>query len=123
MNTKEVAEKLCEHCRNGTEAEGLKTLYAEHAQSVEAMTPPGMDPVAKGRDAIKAKHEWWNGAMEVHSIEVEGPFIHGNSFAVLFRMDVSDKASGKRWQGSEIGLYEVEDGKIVREAFYMPPMG
>lgn len=123
MDIREVAEKLCQHCRNGTEAEGLRTLYADNAQSVEAMMPEGMDPIAKGREAIEGKHEWWSDRMEVHSSEVDGPYINGNSFGVIFTMDVSEKETGKRWTGREIGLYDVEDGRIVREAFFMAPMG
>ena len=35
MTTEEIAKKLCEHCRNHTEAQGLKELYAEDAESIE----------------------------------------------------------------------------------------
>jgi hypothetical protein len=35
-------------------------IYAENAQSVEAVVPPGRDVrIAKGRGAIKAKREDW----------------------------------------------------------------
>ncbi len=32
-------------------------------------------------------------------------------------IDVTDKASGKRAKKSELGIYTVKDGKIVREEF------
>ncbi|NNL18890.1 MAG: nuclear transport factor 2 family protein [Boseongicola sp.] len=96
MTTEEIAKRLCEHCRNHTEAEGLKELYAENAESVEAM--------------------------EVHSFDLEGPFVHDNQFTVVFDVDVTDKASGQRWHSKEVGLYEVYEGKIVKESFFMAPM-
>lgn len=122
MNTQEIAQRLCEHMANRTEAEGLKELYAPDAVSVEPMSPPGMDPVSEGVDAIKAKHDWWDGAMEVHDFSMEGPFINGDQFSMIYSMDCTDKSSGNRWQGKEIGVYDVADGKIVRETFYMQPM-
>ena len=122
MNTREIADKLCEHCRNHTEEQGLDELYADGAVSVEPMAPEGMDPVSTGRDAIKAKHDWWNSAMEVHSGEFEGPFINGDKFALVFEIDASEKATGNRWKAKEVALYEVADGKIVRESFFMAPM-
>lgn len=122
MNTRDIAEKLCEHCRNHTEAEGLRTLYAEDAVSIEPMMPEGMDPVTRGREAIQGKHDWWNSNMTVHSMELEGPFINDDKFSVIFEVDTEDKASGQRWKAKEVALYEVEDGKIVRESFFMAPM-
>lgn len=122
MTTEEIARKLCDHCRNGTERQGLEELYADHAESVEAMTPDGQSPISHGREAIQAKHDWWDEAMEVHSFDVEGPFLHGNSFAVVFRADCTEKASGQRWSMNEVGLYEVFEGKIVKESFFMAPM-
>lgn len=122
MTTQEIAQKLCDHCRNHTEAEGLKTLYAEDAVSVEPMAMPDMDPVSKGVAAIQAKHDWWGENFEVHDASLEGPFVNGDRFSVIFEMDVTEKASGNRWKGREVALYEVADGKIVRESFFAAPM-
>lgn len=123
MNTQEIAQKLAQHCQNQTEAQGLAELYAENCVSVEPMAPEGMDPVSQGVEAIKAKHDWWNSAFEVHSVTQEGPFVNGDQFSMIFEMDCTEKASGNRWQGKEIALYEVENGKIARESFFMQPMG
>ena len=123
MNTQEIAQKLCDHCRNGTEAQGLQELYAPNAQSIEAFAMEGQSNVSDGGDAIQAKHDWWNGAYEVHGVEMEGPFVNGDKFSVIFEMDATEKASGNRWKGKEVALYEVEGGKIVRESFFMAPMG
>ena len=122
MNTQEIAQQLCEHCRNHTELQGLDELYADDAISIEPMVPEGMDPVSRGRDAIKAKHDWWGTNFEVHEFNLEGPFINGDKFSVIFELDTTEKASGNRWKAREVALYEVENGKIARESFFMMPM-
>jgi len=39
------------------------------------------------------------------------------TIAVQYDIDVTDKESKKRIQMSEVGVYTVKDGKIVREEF------
>ena len=122
-----TAQALKGHCDNGTESEGLDTLYAQDCVSVEALDMPGgpMGREAKGLDAIRAKHDWWFANNEVHDTSTEGPFLFApDTFGLVFGMDVTDKTSGERMQMKEIGLYTVDaDGKIVREEFMYPPMG
>ncbi len=123
MSAQEIAQNLVEHCRNHTEAEALNTLYADNAVSIEPMAPEGVSPVSEGRDAIQGKHDWWGANFEVHSSELEGPFVNGNNFGVIFEIDATDKNSGERWKAKEIALYETDGEKIVRETFFMAPMG
>ena len=122
MNTQEIAEKLCEHCRNQTEAQGLQELYAEDAVSIEPMAMEGQSPVSEGRAAIQGKHDWWGQNFEVHDFNMEGPFINGDNFSVIFEIDATDKNSQQRWKSKEVALYETANGKIVRESFFMQPM-
>ena len=97
----------------------LDEIYAENAVSVEAQAAPGASAEFAGIDAIRGKYEWWEGAHEVHSSKADGPFIHGeNRFGVIYEIDVTDRESGERTQMRELGLYTVENGKIVREEFF-----
>jgi ketosteroid isomerase-like protein len=98
-------------------------LYAENAQSVEAVVPPGRDVrIAKGKAAIKAKREDWAATHEIHKLEAHGPYVHPpHQFGVRFEAEVTQKESGKRMTLREIAIYSVEDGKIVREEFFMYP--
>ncbi len=121
-DTTDIAQALVGHCRAHTEAEGLTTLYAKDAESIEANHMPDGSRVAKGVEAIAAKHDWWNQNFEVHSAEVDGPYIHDNRFAVIFTIDVTEKATGTRWKMSEVGLYTVTEDKITREEFFQAPM-
>ena len=47
-----------------------------------------------------------------------GPWPHDNRFIVGFQIDVTNKPSGRRMYLDEVGLYTVENGKIVREEFF-----
>ncbi len=119
-STKEVAEQLVAHCRNHTEAEGLRTLYAPDAVSVEAADMGGTGRETKGVEAIQGKHDWWFSSHEVHDSAVEGPFMHGDDrFGVIFEMEVSRKDTGERMpRMKELGIYHVANGHIVREEFF-----
>ncbi|MGH6630982.1 MAG: SnoaL-like domain-containing protein [Burkholderiales bacterium] len=118
MSTLDIANKLVDLCRQGKSEEALSALYAEDAVSVEAAAMPGAPQEAKGLAAIKAKGEWWFTNHEVHSASVTGPWPHGNRFIVGFQFDVTNKPSGQRMKMDEVGLYTVENGKIVREEFF-----
>lgn len=122
MDTRAIAERLCEHCRNGTEDQCLQELYAENAESIEPMAMARESPIYHGREAIKAKHDWWKDNFTVNSFDLEGPFINAGQFTVIYDIDVTNKKTGERWKAREVALYEVEDGKIVRETFFMKPM-
>lgn len=116
----QIGTKLVQFCNDGREADCLNQLYAEDAVSAEAMAMPGQESnEARGLDAIRGKHDWWNNAHEIHSTSAQGPFVHGNDkFAVIFDMDVTNKESGERIQMKEVGQYFVNaDGKIHREEF------
>ena len=118
MTLKAIADALVEGCRTGKERENLHKLYADNAVSVEASDMGGGRTIT-GVAAIDGKHEWWQGAHEVHKAETDGPYLHGDDrFSVIFDIDVTNKESGQRMQMREVGVYHVADGKIVREEFF-----
>ena len=55
--------------------------------------------------------------MEVHSFTAKGPFVAHDRFVVQYDADVTEKNSKKRFQLSEVGVYTMKNGKIVREEF------
>ena len=122
-DTSQVANALVAHCRNGTTQQGVDELYAQNAQSVEAWAMPGGDQtVWDGTEAIKGKQQWWEDNFEVHSVNIDGPYVNGDAFSVIFEIDATNKGTGERSAMKEIGNYEVSGGKIQREAFFFPPM-
>ena len=121
MSASQIGARLVEHCRNQTEAQGLDTLYAPDAVSVEAVDSGGMGRETHGVEGIRGKHQWWADNFEVHDFAVSDAMPHGDDrFAVIFEMDVTHKASGERRQMKEVGLYHVADGRIVKEEFFYP---
>jgi hypothetical protein len=117
MNTEEVAKKLVEYCRNGEWMKAIDDLYAKDIVSVEAQEMESMPAEMRGIDQVRGKTEWWEKNMEVHSAKVGGPFVARDTFVVQFDVDVTEKASKKRMQMSEVGIYQVKDGKVAREEF------
>jgi hypothetical protein len=84
---------------------------------VEARTMDGSSPETRVIDGVRGKVDRWLEAMETHSVKVHGPFVAHDRFVVQYDIDVTDKSSKKRMQLSEVGVYTVKDGKIVREEF------
>ena len=118
MNTtEEVATKLVDYCRKGKWMEALNDLYAQDIVSVEAHDMENMPAEMRGIDQVRGKTEWWEKNMEVHDVKVGGPFVARDTFVVQFDIDVTEKASKKRMQMSEVGIYKVKDGKVAREEF------
>jgi hypothetical protein len=118
MTTKEVADTLVKLCSEGKFDEATTKLYSDDIVSVEAGAPPGGSRETKGIEGVKKKGEWWVANHEVHAASVEGPLVAGAHFAVTFKMDITFKPEGRRFQMEEIALYKVADGKIVYEEFF-----
>jgi hypothetical protein len=119
MTTQEVANKLTDLCKQGKFMDAM-SLYSKDIVSVEAMDMPGSGREMKGIDAVMGKGKWWTENHEVHSTSVEGPLVTGTHFCVRFKMDVTNKPSGKRMPLDELAVYQVADGKVVREEFFYP---
>jgi hypothetical protein len=122
MSTEEVGRKLIELCNKGEYEEAARSLYDKDIVSLEPRAMGGMPEEMKGLDAVAQKSKWWIENHEVHSAKASGPFVARDTFVVRFDIDVTDKNSGQRMQGSEVGIYKVKEGKVVREEF-LPMMG
>lgn len=116
MSIRDVAEAFAQLCKDGRHEEAGERFWAEGVVSREAMEGP-MAAIS-GRAAVKAKSAWWYANHTVHEVTTEGPFIHGDQFALRFAMDVTVKESGQRIRMTEIGLYTVADGQVVEERFF-----
>lgn len=117
MNTEEVAKKLVELCNKGDYEGAINNLYDKEIVSVEAQAMGNMPAETKGFDGVCAKTKWWIENHEIHSSKATGPFVARDTFVVRFDIDVTPKDSGERMQMSEVGIYKVKDGKVIREEF------
>ena len=119
MTTHEIANRLVELCRKGDFKGALTELFAEDAISIEPYATPDFEKETKGMKAIMAKGEKWNEMVEEnHGITISDPLLAANSFVCTMRMDVTMKERG-RMNMAELCVYEVKDGKIVKEQFVM----
>jgi len=116
MSTEEVAKKVVELVRKQAWYEALD-LYDDNIVSVEAFSMSGGSPETRGKEGVRGKIDWWVNAMEIHSFNASEPFVAHDRFVVQYDADVTDKQSKQRRQMSEVGVYTVKDGKIVREEF------
>lgn len=117
MTTKEVANRLSELFKENKWPEAQNELFSEDAQSIEPPHAQGLQTV-KGLDNIRKKGEEFNAMVEeMHGGHVGEPIVAGNFIAVPMGMDVTLKGLGRK-QMEEIALYEVQNGKIVKEQFF-----
>lgn len=117
-STAAVAQELVALCRAGRNLDAVNKLYSPRIVSVEPVGSPEMPAEMNGIDAIRGKHQWWEENNEVHSMEVNGPYLGEGQFAVQFTFDATFKPTGQRNKLTEMALYTVKDGKIVREEFF-----
>jgi hypothetical protein len=116
---REIGDTVVAHFNKGGPDKVLWEKYWH--PGVESVEGEGMSMLWKGRKAIAAKGAWWMENNTVHSASAEGPYVGATGFTVRFRMDVEEKASGKRRQIEEVGVYTVQNGKVIREEFMYGP--
>ena len=119
MTTKEIASRLIELCRKGEFETAQKELFSKDAISIEPYASPAFEKEIKGLDAIVEKGHKFNSMLEkMHSLTVSEPLVGTNSFALTMRMDATMKERG-HMDMTELCVYQVKDGKILSEQFYM----
>ena len=122
METDEIASKLVAWCNTGDFEKPYQQLYSDKIVSIEN-DGKAEGAYVEGFEGIKKKGEWWQENFEVHSSKASDPVVADNWFSVKFTMDTTHKPSGQRSKTSEIAVYEVQDGKIVKEQFFYNEKG
>jgi len=116
MTTQQIADRLVELCRKGQIQQAGMELYSDDIESIE----PAHAPVksAKGKPAVGKKgQEFASMIVERHGGTFSDPMVAGRYFATTMTLDATFKGQG-RMVLEEICVYEVKDGKIVREEFF-----
>ncbi|MGZ3838445.1 MAG: SnoaL-like domain-containing protein [Flavisolibacter sp.] len=119
MTTQEVADRFYQLTQENKWMDIQKELYGEDAESIEPAHAGSFGLThAKGMEAIRKKGEAFNSMVEeMHGGYCSKPVVAGNFFSVAMGMDVTMKGSG-RVKMDEIAVYEVKEGKIVKEQFF-----
>lgn len=116
MTTQEVANKYVAYMQTGKFQEAYDELYAPNAISIEPDGTP--TPRSEGMEAIHAKAAMWESMVEeAHGGGCSEPLVAGNHFTVTMWNDSTMKGRG-RHKMEEVCVYEVQDGKIVKEQFF-----
>lgn len=119
MTTGQIANRLADLCRQGQFEAAQKELFAENAVSIEPKSTPDFPKETTGLRAIIEKgHKFESMVEKVHSCSTSTPLVAGNAIAFTLTMDVTMKGRG-RVKLEEICAYEVKDGKIVSEQFFV----
>ena len=117
MTTQDVANRFNELAQAGQWDKVQDELFANNAVSIEPPGVPGLQSV-EGMAAIKEKGKRFGEMVEeMHGGYTTAPVIGGRFFSVGMGMDCTMKGMGRQ-KMDEIALYEVKDGKIVREQFF-----
>lgn len=118
LTTQQVAARFNELAQNNQYDVIQDELYDAEAVSIEPSHAAMMLPNAEGLAAIKKKGEDFNAMIEeMHSGWCSEPVVGGNFFSVAMGMDVTMKGA-PRMNMDEIAVYEVKNGKIVKEQFF-----
>lgn len=120
MTTQEVADRFHELAQEANWTQIQAELYSDDAESIE---PPGCEEqgglqYAKGREALEKKAKMFEDSIEeMHGGYSTKPVVAGRFFTLAMGMDGTFKGMG-RVKMDEIAVYEVKDGKIVKEQFF-----
>ncbi len=117
MTTQDVANRFYELSQQGNWDKIQEELFSADAESIEPSHSQGLQSV-KGIAAIKEKGKQWNEAIqEVHGGYCNAPQVAGTHFVCTMGIDVTMKGQ-PRMSMDEVAVYEVKNGKIVKEQFF-----
>lgn len=117
MTTQQIADRFDELAQTGQWDKIQDELFADDAISMEPEHAEGLKTV-QGKEALREKGKQFGEMVEeMHGGYSHPPQVAGNYFAVAMGMDCTMKGQG-RMKIDEIAVYEVKDGKIVKEQFF-----
>ncbi len=119
MDKKDIAYGCIELWNQLKFREAYETYYSDDAVKIEPVAWEEHANEVSGKAAMADHEEWladeW---VTIHSVKIaEGPFIGANGFSVIIENDFTMRDTGERHVFREVGVYTIENGKIVREEF------
>jgi hypothetical protein len=115
MDTREVALAFTALLR---EAGGMGAGEAFRHEDVSSIEAAGEPRAVHGVEPVRGKAGWRLAQHEVHALEVQGPYVNEDQFALHLRVDVTVKATGRRMAARRSALHSVQDGKALEERFF-----
>ena len=97
---------------------GDETIWAKHwHKKCDSIEGSETRMAWRGMKQIRAKSDWWTQDHAIRGGDVEGPYLGATGFAIRFKMQVETLSTGVIDSMEEVGVYTVQDGKVVREEF------
>ena len=118
MNIGEIAQYFVQWRNEGDGNKIRMELYSADIESIEEGFDNEIGRVT-GMSGLGKKGQGLKKQFEVYNIKASDPVIADNWFSIKFEIDSTDKKSGKRSTLSEIGVFKVKGGKIVKEHYFM----
>ena len=104
-------------CREGKNLECIDELYAENVTSKEMPGVPYGEEVTGRKNVWEKSKQCLNSVEEFHVGEITDPVVADNHFTSKMTFDVTFKDRGRK-QMEEVCVFQVKDGKIVKEQFF-----
>jgi hypothetical protein len=106
-------------CRKGEWETAQRELFADDVVSIEPYASPNFNKETKGLQAIIEKgHKFDSMVEQLHNVSVSEPLVAGNVIAFKLTMDITMKGQ-PRATWNELCVYQVKDGKITSEQFFL----
>ena len=119
MTTQDVADLLVKSLRAGDYDTIYKDLFSPDIISAEPEGAPW--GVAHGLEELAKRGEQFQEMVEeIHSSEISDPIVAENFIALTMKMKTTFKGSTEIANMDEVCVYEVKEGKIVKEQFFFP---
>lgn len=113
----EVAERYVAAFRSGRLDQAV-ALSAPDVVRVAPLETDGKHVELRGTEEIMANAERVNRDVEILAVDVDGPFVRDDRFAVRFSFDERHKPTGQRTSVTKMSLHTVTNGEITREEVY-----
>lgn len=120
MTTQELATRYRQLMTERKFLEIQDTYYADDiiSQEMEKASAMGLSVITQGKEAVKAKGTARRATIDtMHSYHCSEPLVAGEFFSVVLRQDVTFKGR-PRTTIEEIAIFQVRDGKVVKEQFF-----
>ncbi|WP_433162655.1 NAD(P)H-binding protein [Kribbella sp. CA-247076] len=124
LSTAEIADRYVAALSAGRVDDAL-ALAAPDAVRVAPLETDGEEVELQGTEAVLENARRLSVDVEYLAVDLLGPFVLDDHFAVRFTFDQRNTRSGRRYRTTKLSLCTVADGRIVREEvfYYTPPNG
>ncbi len=115
----DVARDFTAMLRLGQFAAAGEKYWADDVTSVEPVDLPiGIPAVVSGFEAARNKSRSWLSASRIDDLDIDGPFVTGNQFALFMDMVIVSRANGDSQPFTKIAIFTVRDAKIIEERYF-----